>query len=180
MLILTIQDIPVRIGQVTGKFNGIHRVIFNFRNKGIQTVKQEMRVQLVLQGAVAGLRRAFLQLFSTLVKAYHIHIETVQDKLPHNHQLHQPDQQNYRQSAALKMKGRSHACQCLGRHQQQIIGQKQDNGCRNQSGRQHAFVPQKIRVIRQQPLINVAHAQSHSAKRHNDSQKRMKGHQPVL
>lgn len=53
-LVLTLQHVPIDIGEVAGKGYGPHGIIFDFGDQRIEAVEEKMRVQLLLQRRVTG------------------------------------------------------------------------------------------------------------------------------
>ena len=47
-LILTLKNIAIHIRKMLGEQFRIGRIVANFRNQGIQAVKQKVRIQLIL------------------------------------------------------------------------------------------------------------------------------------
>ncbi len=83
-----------------------------------------MRIELGLQGHVAGLQGCFFQLARAAISSKQVFVEAVADRLADNDQLRQPRDEQQTRPLINQLERMRHVKQELYRYQQQVIEQE--------------------------------------------------------
>ena len=123
-LVLTGQDVTIDIGKVARKADGSLRIVFNLGHQRIEAIEQKVRIELGLQGHVAGLQGCFFQLARATIGGKQVFVKTVADRLADNDQLRQPRDEQQTRPLINQLERMRHVKQELYRYQQQVIEQE--------------------------------------------------------